>query len=122
LISAIDLPIMGDGAKRRLDAVTFASWLNSHAPTHVFCENARSMPRQGVTSMFRYGRVAGGWPHGMSAPDCQHSTIRCRINLTTSSSECADSSSATEVHTPMGPGRLCRPTSIDQRKRNMSDE
>jgi hypothetical protein len=59
LISAIDLPIAGEGAKRRLDAVTFAHWLNKHAPTHAFIENARAMPRQGVTSMFRYGRVAG---------------------------------------------------------------
>ena len=59
LISVIDLPTAGEGAKRRLDAVTFASWLNSYGPTHVFIENARAMPRQGVTSMFRYGRVAG---------------------------------------------------------------
>ena len=27
LISVIDLPVMGDGAKRRLDAFTFARWL-----------------------------------------------------------------------------------------------
>jgi crossover junction endodeoxyribonuclease RuvC len=59
LISVIDLPIAGEGAKRRLDAVTFASWLNSYAPTHAFIENCRAMPGQGVTSMFRYGRVAG---------------------------------------------------------------
>ena len=59
LISVIDLPTAGEGAKRRLDAVTFASWLNSYGPTHVFIENARAMPRQGVTSMFRYGRVVG---------------------------------------------------------------
>jgi hypothetical protein len=59
LISAIDLPIAGEGAKRRLDARTFAHWLHTHAPTHAFIENARAMPRQGVTSMFRYGRVAG---------------------------------------------------------------
>jgi crossover junction endodeoxyribonuclease RuvC len=59
LISVIDLPIMGDGAKRRLDAVTFARWLNNQAPTHVYIEAGRAMPRQGVTSMFRYGRVCG---------------------------------------------------------------
>jgi crossover junction endodeoxyribonuclease RuvC len=59
LISVIDLPIAGEGAKRRLDAVTFASWLNTYGPTHAFIENARAMPGQGVTSMFRYGRVAG---------------------------------------------------------------
>ena len=59
LISAIDLPIMGDGAKRRLDAFTFARWLNDHAPVHVYIEAGRAMPRQGVSSMFRYGRVCG---------------------------------------------------------------
>jgi crossover junction endodeoxyribonuclease RuvC len=59
LISVVDLPIMGEGAKRRLDAFTFASWLNTHAPTHVYIEAGRAMPRQGVTSMFRYGRVCG---------------------------------------------------------------
>jgi crossover junction endodeoxyribonuclease RuvC len=59
LISAIDLPVVGDGPKRRLDAVTFAHWLSGHAPTHVFIEAGRAMPRQGVTSMFRYGRVCG---------------------------------------------------------------
>jgi crossover junction endodeoxyribonuclease RuvC len=59
LISAIDLPIMGDGAKRRLDAFTFARWLNDHAPTHVYIEAGRAMQRQGVSSTFRYGRVCG---------------------------------------------------------------
>jgi hypothetical protein len=59
LVSVIDLPVVGESAKRRLDAITFASWLNSHGPSHAFIENGRSMPRQGVTSMFRYGRVCG---------------------------------------------------------------
>ena len=52
LIRIIDLPIMGDGAKRRLDAFTFARWLDEHAPTHAYIEVGRAMPRQGVTSMF----------------------------------------------------------------------
>ena len=59
LISVIDLPIMGDGAKRRLDAFTFARWLNDHTPMHVYIEAGRAMPRRGVSSMFRYGRVCG---------------------------------------------------------------
>lgn len=59
LLSLIDLPVMGEGARRRLDAFTFARWLSDHAPTHVYIENGRAMPRQGVTSMFRYGRVCG---------------------------------------------------------------
>jgi hypothetical protein len=59
LISVIDLQVMGDGAKRRLDAFTFARWVNEHAPMHVYIEAGRAMPRQGVSSMFRYGRVCG---------------------------------------------------------------
>ena len=59
LISIIDLPVMGENAKRRLDAFTFARWLYDHAPTHVYIEAGRAMPRQGVSSMFRYGRVCG---------------------------------------------------------------
>ena len=49
LISVIDLPIMGEGAKRRLDAFSFARWLHDHAPTHAYIENARAMPKQGVS-------------------------------------------------------------------------
>jgi len=59
LTSILDLPIIGEGPKRRLDAVTFARWLTDHAPWHAYIENGRSMPRQGVSSMFRYGRVCG---------------------------------------------------------------
>jgi crossover junction endodeoxyribonuclease RuvC len=73
LISVIDLPIMGEAAKRRLDAITLARWLLDYAPTHVYVENARPMPRQGVTSMFRYGRVAGAIDGVVAA---------CRIPMT----------------------------------------
>jgi hypothetical protein len=59
LVSLIDLPIMGEDAKRRLDAVTFARWLRDHGPSHGFVEAAQSMPRQGVASVFRYARCAG---------------------------------------------------------------
>jgi len=44
LISLVDLPIVGEKSRRRLDAVTFARWLSDHAPTHVYLENGRSMP------------------------------------------------------------------------------
>jgi hypothetical protein len=67
LISIIDLPILGNGAKRRLDAFTFARWLDEHAPTHAHTEALRAMPRQGVTSMFRYGRRVCGAVEGVVA-------------------------------------------------------
>jgi crossover junction endodeoxyribonuclease RuvC len=59
LISVIDLPVIGEGAKRRLDAMSFAGWLKHYAPTRAVIENARAMPKQGVSSMFRYGRLTG---------------------------------------------------------------
>jgi crossover junction endodeoxyribonuclease RuvC len=73
LISIVDVPIMGEGAKRRLDAFSFARWLYDHAPTHAYIENARAMPKQGVTSMFRYGRIAGAIEGTVAA---------CRIPMT----------------------------------------
>jgi crossover junction endodeoxyribonuclease RuvC len=73
LVSIIDLPIVGEGAKRRLDAVTFARWIWDHRPSHAYIENARAMPRQGVISMFRYGRVAGAIEGTVAA---------CRIPMT----------------------------------------
>jgi hypothetical protein len=73
LVSVIDLPIVREGAKRRLDAVTFACWLFDHAPRHAYIENARAMPKQGVTSMFRYGRLAGALEGTVAA---------CRIPMT----------------------------------------
>jgi crossover junction endodeoxyribonuclease RuvC len=59
LHAVMDIPVIGEKAKRRLDAPSFAHWLADHAPTIAFVENGRPMPRQGVTSMFRYGRICG---------------------------------------------------------------
>jgi hypothetical protein len=59
LVSLIDLPVAGEGAKRRLDAYTFARWLQDNGPSCGFVEAAQSMPRQGVSSVFRYARCAG---------------------------------------------------------------
>jgi crossover junction endodeoxyribonuclease RuvC len=59
LLSLIDLPTVGEGAKRRLEAVTFASWLKDYAPQHAYVEAGRSMPRQGIASTFRFGRACG---------------------------------------------------------------
>jgi hypothetical protein len=73
LISVIDLQTLGDGPKHRLDAVSFARWLFDHAPMHAYIENGRAMPKQGVTSMFRYGRACGAVEGVVAA---------CRIPLT----------------------------------------
>lgn len=59
LIDAISLPIVGVGAGRRLDVVQFMRWLQKHDPKVAFVERAQSMPRQGVSSAFLYGRATG---------------------------------------------------------------
>ena len=59
LVSVIDLPTAGEGSKRRLDAPSFTNWLIDHAPLYAFVEAGRSMPKQGISGAFRYGRVCG---------------------------------------------------------------
>jgi crossover junction endodeoxyribonuclease RuvC len=59
VVSAIDIPVIGDGASRRVNVLALQEWLRSHGPAFAFCERAKSMPRQGVASTFRYGRSAG---------------------------------------------------------------
>jgi crossover junction endodeoxyribonuclease RuvC len=59
VVSAIDIPIIGDSAARRVNVLALQEWLLSHGPTFAFCERGRSMPKQGIASTFRYGRSAG---------------------------------------------------------------
>jgi crossover junction endodeoxyribonuclease RuvC len=59
VVSAIDVPIVGDSAARRVNVLALQEWLLSHGPAFAFCERGRSMPKQGVASVFRYGRSCG---------------------------------------------------------------
>jgi Holliday junction resolvasome RuvABC endonuclease subunit len=59
LLAAIDMPIIGTGTQRRLDAIGVAEWINKHAPSMAYIEAARSMPRQGIAGTFRYARATG---------------------------------------------------------------
>jgi crossover junction endodeoxyribonuclease RuvC len=59
VVSAIDIPTVGDGTSRRVNALALQEWLLCHGPAFAFCERARSMPQQGIASTFRYGRSSG---------------------------------------------------------------
>ena len=59
LLTAIDVPIHGSGAKERLDAIALRDWLMRYQPHHAFVERAQAMPKQGASSGFKYGRAAG---------------------------------------------------------------
>lgn len=59
LIAAIDVPVIGTGAKERVDAIALQEWLLACGPDHAFVERAQAMPRQGASSGFKYGRSVG---------------------------------------------------------------
>jgi crossover junction endodeoxyribonuclease RuvC len=59
LVDAIDIPVVGEGAKERVDALAVWGWITHHAPGHAYVERAQAMPKQGASSGFKYGRAVG---------------------------------------------------------------
>jgi crossover junction endodeoxyribonuclease RuvC len=59
LVDAIDIPIMGEDAKERVDVLALWGWINHHQPQHAYIERAQAMPKQGASSGFKYGRAVG---------------------------------------------------------------
>src|SRR6516164_1045501 len=56
---AIDIPVVGTGAKERVDVLAIHSWIVAHQPQHALIERAQAMPKQGASSGFKYGRAVG---------------------------------------------------------------
>ena len=59
LLDAIDIPVIGVGAKERIDIAALRDWVCSHQPMHALIERAQAMPKQGASSGFKYGRAVG---------------------------------------------------------------
>ena len=59
LVDAIDIPVVGTGAKERVDVIAIRTWIMKHAPQHALIERAQAMPKQGASSGFKYGRAVG---------------------------------------------------------------
>jgi crossover junction endodeoxyribonuclease RuvC len=59
LAECIDIPVVGIGAKERVDAIALRNWLTTHKPQHAYIERAQALPRQGSSSGFKYGRATG---------------------------------------------------------------
>jgi len=59
LVDVLDVPVIGTGAKERVNTVLVWDWLAKHAPDHALIERAGSMPKQGVASTFKYARAVG---------------------------------------------------------------
>jgi crossover junction endodeoxyribonuclease RuvC len=59
VLAVIDMPAVGVGARRRVDAIALQEWLLETGPNHAIVEAAQAFPQQGTASIFRYGRAAG---------------------------------------------------------------
>jgi hypothetical protein len=59
LADVIDMPVVGSGAKARVNVLAVAQWIRSRAPSLAYIERGQAMPRQGVSSSFLYGRSIG---------------------------------------------------------------
>lgn len=59
LIDCRDLPVIGEGTQRRVDAATLTAIIRQHNPTKAIIEQVSAMPGNGVASMFRFGQSLG---------------------------------------------------------------
>lgn len=59
LLSAIDIPTVGDGARERVDVAAVRDWLITFKPALVLVERGQALPQQGSSSGFKYGRAVG---------------------------------------------------------------
>ena len=59
LVEAIDIPVVGAGAKERVDVAAIRNFIDRHKPIRALIERAQAMPKQGASSGFKYGRAVG---------------------------------------------------------------
>ena len=59
LTDVCDIPVAGVAAKERVDAIELRNWVEAHKPQHAFIERAQAMPKQGISSAYKYGRSVG---------------------------------------------------------------
>jgi crossover junction endodeoxyribonuclease RuvC len=60
IVAIYDLPTIGTGKQRRIDATALAHLIRAHTPyAFAIVEQVASRPKQGVASMFRFGSSCG---------------------------------------------------------------
>jgi crossover junction endodeoxyribonuclease RuvC len=59
LVECIDIPVVGTGAKERVDVAAVCNFIDRHKPIRARIERGQAMPRQGASSGFKYGRAVG---------------------------------------------------------------
>lgn len=59
LLAAGELPVSGEGTKRMVSGPLFRGVIADWFPTNAVIEDVHAMPKQGVSSSFKFGRAAG---------------------------------------------------------------
>ena len=75
LVDVIDVPVIGTGAKERVNTMLIRDWLAQQTPDHALIERAGSMPKQGVASTFKYARAVGSLETVVACLDIPYSII-----------------------------------------------
>jgi crossover junction endodeoxyribonuclease RuvC len=75
LVAVLDVPVIGTGAKERVNVMFVRDWLAAHAPDQALIERAGSMPRQGVASTFKYARAVGSLETVVACSNIPYSII-----------------------------------------------
>jgi crossover junction endodeoxyribonuclease RuvC len=75
LVDVLDVPVIGTGAKERVNTMLVRDWLAQHKPDHALIERAGSMPKQGVASTFKYARAVGSVETVVACSDIPYSII-----------------------------------------------
>jgi crossover junction endodeoxyribonuclease RuvC len=55
----IDLPTVGETSQRRINAPVLRDFIVKFSPDCAFIESVATMPKQGISSAFRFGRACG---------------------------------------------------------------
>jgi crossover junction endodeoxyribonuclease RuvC len=59
LIFAMDIAPIGEGARKRLPLAGLVDLIERYGVTHAVVEDVSAMPKQGISSAFRFGRATG---------------------------------------------------------------
>ena len=79
LLLATEIPVIGEGANKRLNLISFADILTQFRIRHAVVEDVAAMPKQGLTSTFRFGRASGSFEGALAALKIPTTFIRPAI-------------------------------------------
>jgi len=82
LVECIDIPVVGTGAKERVDVAAIRNFIDRHKPIRALIERAQAMPKQGASSGFKYGRDRSS-NHTVRGPCGDHRAVRVEKILET---------------------------------------